>query len=124
MHTLLSVESLQDLESHAKLGPSWEGFALESIIQKLSENHTPAYFWAVQSGAELDLFYSRHGKHYGVEIKYSDAPRLTPSMRSSLENLKLHKLYVVTPPTEHFELEKKIEAFSLLDFLDRLSATE
>ena len=121
LHTLLSIDGLTDLESHAKLGASWEGFALESIIQKLSENHIPAYFWAVQSGAELDLFYCRHGKNYGVEIKYADTPRLTPSMRSSLESLKLEKLYVVTPVTEHFQLEKKVEAFSLLGFLEQLS---
>jgi predicted AAA+ superfamily ATPase len=32
LHTLLGLRTLQDLESHPKVGASWEGFVLEQVI--------------------------------------------------------------------------------------------
>ena len=37
-------------------------------------------------GAELDLMTTKSGKRFGFEFKYSDAPRLTRSMRISIED--------------------------------------
>ena len=34
-HTLLGIHSLQELRRHPKLGPSWEGFALEEVVRRL-----------------------------------------------------------------------------------------
>jgi len=56
-----------------------------------------AYFWATHQGAELDLLMLKHGRRIGVEIKRTDAPRLTPSMRIAMTDLKLERLLVIYP---------------------------
>ncbi len=72
LHALLQLGALSDLQSHPKLGASWEGFAIEQIIRLLDTRD--AYFWATHGGAELDLMVLAGGKRYGFEIKYADAP--------------------------------------------------
>ena len=37
------------------------------------------------------------GKRYGFEVKYSDAPVLTKSMKTAIQDLQLFKLFVVNP---------------------------
>jgi hypothetical protein len=53
------------------------------VIEQLLRAVEPdqAYFWATHQGAELDLLMMRGPRRVGVEVKRSDAPSLTPSMR-------------------------------------------
>ena len=113
LHTLLTLTSEKDVQSHPKLGASWEGFVIEQIasLRKSAE----LYFWATHSGAELDLLLFEHGKRTGFEVKYSDAPKITRSMRIALEDLQLDILYIVTPGRTSYRLEEKIEVLSILD---------
>lgn len=62
---------------HSKLGPSWEGFAIESIIRFHQVDPGECYFWSTHSGAELDLLVFESGKRIGYEIKHTDSPRMT-----------------------------------------------
>ena len=69
------------------------------MIEQLLHAAEPdqAYFWATHQGAELDLLMLRGSRRIGVEVKRSDAPSLTPSMRIALEDLRLNKLWVIYP---------------------------
>ena len=115
LHALLDVSSSEQLESHPKLGSSWEGFCIEQILSVTGSSN--AYFWGTHAGAELDLFLLRNGKRIGVEIKYSDGPSTTRSMRSAMEDLKLDHLYVAYPGKEDYPLDKKISVMSLPSIL-------
>jgi len=53
-------------------------------------------------GAEIDLVMIKNGHMLGVECKRVDAPRLTPSMRIALEDLKLERIAVVYPGQRRF----------------------
>ena len=97
LHSFLNIENIPDLKTHPKLGASWEGLALESIIQKESATQEDAYFWATHSGAELDLLLFKGNKRLGFEFKYQDAPKLTPSMRIALDDLNLDSLTIIVP---------------------------
>ena len=88
LHTLLSIQSEKDLASHNKLGASWEGFALETATRAIGKRNEELAFWATHSGAEVDLFWQEHGKNWAVEIKYRDAPRITPSMSNAVNDLQ------------------------------------
>ena len=79
-----------DLQGHPKIGASWEGFALEHVINAFRSRD--AYFWATHAGAELDLFLTIAGKRYGFEFKYSDAPGVTRSLHIAVEDLDLEQL--------------------------------
>jgi uncharacterized protein len=112
-HTLLGVDDKEALMFHPKLGPSWEGFAIESIIRFYQAGPGDCYFWSTHSGAELDLLVFDAGRRVGFEIKHTDSPRITKSLYIALTDLKLDVLYVVYPGTEHFPLGEKIQAVGL-----------
>jgi predicted AAA+ superfamily ATPase len=80
------------------LGPCWEGFLIAQVLRVLQASRDEAYFWATHAGAELDLMVVRGRQRLGFEIKRTDAPKLTPYMRTALADLKLTKLHVVQYP--------------------------
>jgi uncharacterized protein len=111
LHALMGVRSSAELLAHPRSGASWEGFALEQVIRIARPDQ--AYFWATHQGAELDLLLLRGNQRIGVEFKRADAPRVTPSMRIAIDDLKLDALYVVNPGAQRFALEAGIEAVPL-----------
>jgi predicted AAA+ superfamily ATPase len=119
LHGLLQLGALSEVQSHPKLGASWEGFAIEQIIRLLDTRD--AYFWATHGGAELDLMVHAGGKRYGFEFKYSDAPGTTRSMQVAVHDLALAHLWVIYPGRHEYALDERISALPL-DALPRLTA--
>ena len=113
LHSLLSLEAKRDVLSHPKLGASWEGFALEEIIKALLLKEDEVFFWGVHAAANLDLVFEKKGELYGVEIKYTQAPSFTPSMRSALAELSLKHLWVVYPGKEAYPLRRDVTVIPL-----------
>jgi predicted AAA+ superfamily ATPase len=107
VHSLLGVQTGLDLASHPKVGASWEGFALEQVLRLTGARD--AYFWATQSGAELDLLLFQEGGRVGYEFKFSERPQITRSMRIAQEDLRLAKLWVICPGAERVKLDERIE---------------
>ncbi len=95
MHALLNLGSGADLESHPKVGASWEGFCIETILSRVGERN--AWFWGTHGQAELDLLVFHRGRRFGFEFKFADAPGTTRSMHIARADLKLEKLFVVYP---------------------------
>ncbi len=97
--------------AHPGVGASWEGFAIEQILRlgRLRD----AYFWATHSGAELDLLFFHGGRPYGVEVKFSEAPKVTRSMRVALKDLGLVHLWVVYPGEQTYPVDSEITVLPL-----------
>jgi uncharacterized protein len=55
----------------------------------------------------------KDGRRVGIEFKRTDAPRLTPSMRIALRDLRLDALYAVYPGERRYLLSEGIEAVPL-----------
>ena len=70
-------------------------------------------FWGTHAGAEIDLVMVKSGRKLGVEFKRQDAPRLTPSMRIALEDLKLERIAVIYPGERRYPLHKRINVVPL-----------
>ena len=115
LHHLLGITSEDELLAHPKCGASWEGYAIEEVINVVQPDE--AYFWATHQGAELDLLLFKSGRRLGVEIKRMDAPRLTPSMRIALKDLKLEQLVVLYPGPKEYALAERVRVVPL----DRLA---
>jgi uncharacterized protein len=115
LHALLGIQNQDQLDVYPRLGASWEGFALEEVIAVNHARPEECYFWGVQSGAELDLLILKNGKRIGFEIKYTDAPRITKSMTTALEDLNLDHLYVIYPQKISYPLADKISVQGLDD---------
>lgn len=111
LHALMGVKTLPDLLAHPQSGASWEGFALEQVLRIAQPDQ--AYFWATHQGTELDLLMFKGAQRVGVEFKRADAPRVTPSMRIAMHDLKLDALYVVYPGLHRYKLADGMEAVPL-----------
>lgn len=48
-----------------------------------------------------------------INCKRSDAPRMTPSIHSALEDLGLEKVVVIYPGTQRYPIADKVEAVPL-----------
>jgi uncharacterized protein len=110
-HSLLDIPDRYILLGHPKVGASWEGFAIEQALQILHPN--AAYFWGTHAGAEIDLVFQQKGRRYGMEVKFSEAPSLTPSMRIAVSELNLERLWIVYPGNEVYPVTEKITALPL-----------
>lgn len=118
LHSFLDIENERDLKTHPKLGASWEGLALENIIQKEAVSQDDVYFWATHSGAELDLLIVKGQKRFGFEFKYQDAPKFSSSMKIALEDLKLDSLTVVVPGRgKTIKLASNVKVVAISDLL-------
>ncbi len=113
LHTLLGLRTVSDLESHPKVGASWEGFVLEQVIRQLGVTADQCFFWATHGGAELDLFVIKGNKKFGFEIKRTSRPQITRSIRSALSDLKLRHLDIIHAGEKTFSLDKNVRAVAL-----------
>ena len=111
LHQLFGLDTEKALLSHPKVGASWEGFVIEQVLA--TEPHDDAYFWATHQGAEIDLILRRGDQLLGVECKRADAPRLTPSIRIAMADLKLARVAVVYPGVKRYALADGVEAVPL-----------
>ncbi len=118
-HALSGISTMGELRKHPRLGASWEGFVIEQVINLLGLRAEEVFFWGVHTGAECDLVFPRKGKLWGVEVKYQDAPRITPSMRSAVQELSLAHLWVVYPGEKSYSLDKKITVLPMADIQKR-----
>ncbi len=111
LHFLLGIRSEKDLLGHPKSGSSWEGYVVEETIKAVEPDEV--YYWATHGGAEIDLILLKRGRMLGVECKRADAPRMTPSMRTALNELKLEQIAVVYPGTMRYSLDERVAVVPL-----------
>ncbi len=113
LHSLLELATHNSLLGHPKIGASWEGFVIEQIL--FSINPSECYFWSTHSGAELDLFFIKEGRRIGIEVKFSEAPKITKSMRITIDQLKLDALFVIYPGNHKYQVDEIITVLPLPD---------
>ena len=112
-HALLDIPDRHALLGHVTCGASWEGFIIEQILACVGDRQ--AWFWATHSGAELDLLLTTGGRHIGVEIQLTDAPRVTASMRIAQQDLGLEHLHVIHAGATSYPLAEGITATAARD---------
>jgi hypothetical protein len=110
LHTLLGIASNRELQGHPKVGASWEGFLLGEVVRQLGARARECHFWGTHGGAELDLLVARGNRRLGFEIKRTSAPRMTPSMRSALSDLRLDSLDVIHAGEREFPMAANARA--------------
>lgn len=116
-----NVSSFTDLLSHPAVGNSWEGFVIEEVLRRTAGDQH--YFWRTKDGAELDLLLDGQ-RLLGFEVKRTDAPRLTPSMRSAMNDLTLDHLWVVYPGNRRYRLTETISALPFRELIELNSINE
>lgn len=120
LHALLGLTTRHDVASHPKIGASWEGFVVQQIAHLLALRPEQCFHWSTHSGAELDLLALDGTRRRGFEVKRSDAPRLTKSMRSAKETLRLDRLDVVHAGAASYQMAEGIHAVPVAELAERL----
>lgn len=121
LHAIADIPTLHALQGHPLLGQSFEGFVIENITTFLAEqgeNRFETCFYRTQNGNECDMVILKNGEPYcSVEIKYSDAPRLTKGHALALEDLQTSHNYVIVPQGASYLVRENTRVCSLDEFL-------
>ncbi|GAB3919487.1 hypothetical protein GCM10011575_30590 [Microlunatus endophyticus] len=115
LHRLLQIGDRDDLLGHPKAGASWEGFVIEQFLQ--AHPVVDPAFWATHGGAEIDLVFGWERQRLGLEIKLTDRPGVTPSMRNALADLELDHILVAHAGSQSFRLGERITAVATDELL-------
>jgi hypothetical protein len=113
LHALLDVGTPSALAAHPKVGASFEGFAVQEAVRVLGPRAEQCFFWATHQGAELDLLIVQGGRRRGIEVKRTDAPAVTKSMRIAMADLRLDGIDVIHVGSESYPLAPGIRAVSI-----------
>ena len=117
-HVLMGVKTSEDLLLNAKLGASWEGFAMEEIISELKAEPEDCFFWATHGGAEIDLLINTPTGLNAYEFKFSNQPKITKSIQEAINTLALEKVLIVVPGNMDYPLSDQVWVIGLEKLLE------
>ncbi len=120
-HTLLDLETLNDILGHPSAGASWESFAVDNLILAAGDRRTP-YYYRTEDGAEVDLIFERGGNiEMAIEIKRSTAPTLSRGFSLATETLEPRKAYLLHGGTGTWPMSGSTTAVGLVDLMRLLA---
>ncbi len=117
LHTLLNIETYNDLFAHPVYGSSWEVTVIENVIAKYKNWNY--YFYRTATGNELDLVLTKANRVIAIEIKSSNTPKLTKGFWYAIDDIKATEAYVIAPVRMPYPLKKNIMVYPLNDFLEK-----
>lgn len=121
-HSLLGINTFEDLLSHPVVGMSWENYVIENIRSALPDS-AKIFFYRTMGGAEVDLLVEFSSqKHWAIEIKRSSAPKVEKGFYSAIEDIKPEASFIVYSGNENYPLHNGIEVKSLAGMMAHISA--
>ncbi len=120
LHALLHITNYDELISHPVVGFSWEGFAIEQIINTTKDRYQ-VYFYRTNAGAEIDLVLAKgNTPKIAIEIKFGLSPTLSKSFWNAYSDFHFEKAFVVYSGTEKYKIKKNVEVISLNELINEL----
>ena len=119
LHTLLEIDDMEDLYSHPVFGMSWEGFAMENLLN--ARGNWSASFYRTSSGEEIDLLLRRKDRILAFEFKASTSPKLSKGIHNTLAALKVDHCFVVAPVNEPYDMHENISVVDPMSAIKVLS---
>ncbi len=108
-------ERLRQFDSVALLGPRQVG--------KTTLAHQTAERWSTGAGAEIDLVLElAPGQRWAIEIKMSSAPSVDKGFYIAADDLGADRRILVYRGNENFPMRHGVEAMSLLQAMNEISA--
>ncbi len=121
VHALLRIVTLDDLQGHPVVGPSWEGFVIETVLAVAPD--ALASFYRTSAGAEVDLVLDFGGTagRWVVEVKRGLKPKVSKGLLNASADVQPTRTFVVYSGSDNFPLGDGIEAVSLPQVVEHLS---
>ena len=122
VHTLLRLDTLDDLLGHPVVGASWEGHVVENLL-RVAPPRAEASYYRTSTGNEIDLVLDLPGgRRWAIEVKRSSAPTLSKGFHSALEDVRPDAAFVVYPGPDRYPKGEGIEAIGLPELAAVLEA--
>ena len=122
LHALLAVPTRNALYDHPIVGASWEGFAIETLVN-CSPAWTSSFYYRTSAGAEIDLLLELPGSElWAIEIKRSLSPKVERGFHSACDDLKPARRLVVYSGQERVLLPHGVEAVGLIELAKELAS--
>lgn len=115
LHTLLDVDSYDQLLAHPINGPSWESFCIENIIAAMPR-YRPAFIRS-SNGAEVDLVMEKGSDVQFLEFKLSKAPKPSRGFYEIIGAASPSAATVIAPVDEPYKIRGGVTVANLLDFI-------
>lgn len=113
VHTLLRLDTLDQVLGHPVAGMSWEGYAIETLLRCAPERVRPS-FYRTASGVEVDLLLEMPGgETWAVEIKRTVAPQVTRGLRQAVADLAPARTFLVYSGQDRYPKGDGVEAIGL-----------
>ena len=120
LHSLIGIDDFNSLEMNIYLGNSWETYVVNQIYSILKKEYQ-LYFYRTHNGAEIDLIIEKSGTVFiSIEIKYTNAPKLSKGNLISFEDVGAKEKIIITPSSDYYEIQKGIYVMSLQDFIQKI----
>ena len=108
LHALLGLASVRDLQGRPLAGASWEGLIVEQVAAALPAG-AQLSFYRTALGAELDLVVELGTRRFGIEIKFSSAPKPARGFWQSLKDLEIDRAWVIAPVASSYPLAPGVD---------------
>ena len=118
LNYLLDITKEKDIHFHSNVGNSWEGYAIEQILQHLP-NFIKPFYYRTHDGSEMDLVLVRGITPIAcIELKTTNNPSVTRGFYESIKDLKCDTNFVITPFQEvSYKLNNNTLVCGLIDFI-------
>ena len=121
VHSLLGLETMDDLLGHPVAGGSWEGYVAENLLS-CAPAGTQAGFYRTAAGAEIDLVMQMGKKGlWAIEIKRSLTPQPSKGFWLACEDLQPSAKFLVYPGAETFPLKDGLQVIGLRGILNLIT---
>jgi predicted AAA+ superfamily ATPase len=120
VHALLGISDFDSLLGHPVVGASWEGFALENLLDAAPFN-TVSGFYRSSNGAEIDLLLEVPGQGlWAIEIKRAATARPRRGFHTACLDLQPTRRLLVYPGSERYPIGNNVEAVGLRQLAEEL----
>lgn len=116
LHTLLDMDSLDDVQGHPVWGPSWEGYVVENLCTRFPSHR--ASFIRTGNGAEVDLVLQWKSETLLFECKASKAPKPSRGLHHLISDLNPTRSYLVAPVADSYPYNSTITVAPLRDLVN------
>jgi predicted AAA+ superfamily ATPase len=123
LHALLAIPTKSQLFDHPIVGPSWEGYVIETLIS-CAPPWTSAFYYRTSAGAEIDLLLELPGSRlWAIEVKRSLSPKVERGFHNACDDVKPERRLVVYAGSERVPLPHDVEAIGLAELAQDLADT-
>jgi predicted AAA+ superfamily ATPase len=120
LHQLLGIGDRESLLGHPIVGPSWEGFIIENILNSIPPE-IQAHYYRTSAGAEIDLLLTPPGrKPIAIEIKRSLSPSASKGFHIAADDVQAAQRYLLYPGTEEYPVNERTRALNLPTLITRI----